>query len=105
MAMQALASQAIHAMIQTIDKVGIGSVITILGIEVASESGKIELANSIMDSFGAFDWVKLIATIGAITFVIKNLIESRRAYLTSKKTALEIKILEKTDSPDKENTD
>lgn len=64
-----------------IDKLGIASIITAYGVEVADAAGAIQLAESISDIWGPFDWLGFLAGIGTITFIIKNIISARKTYL------------------------
>lgn len=73
--------QAVSGMI---DKVGIVSMLTILGINVADANGAIEIASSATSEWGAFDWLGLIAGVGTIAFTVKQLVEIRLAYLKIK---------------------
>jgi len=64
-----------------IDKVGITSMATAMGITIANDTGAIELASSVTGIWGAFDWLAALATLGTITFIIKNIITARKTYL------------------------
>lgn len=81
---QTLAHQLGQAASPMIDKLGIASMMTIVGVDVASDSGKIELAKSLSEWGGAFDWVALLAAFGTITFIVKNILEARKFYVETK---------------------
>lgn len=77
-----------------IDRVGLTSIATFFGIKIADEAEVIELAASLSEPWHAIDWIATLATIGTITFIIKNVISARKTYL-------EIKLL-KIQTKDKE---
>ena len=67
-----------------INKIGMTSFLTAIGINAADQAEAIELASSASDSWGAFDWLGLLAGIGTATFIIKNLLDARKTYLEIK---------------------
>jgi hypothetical protein len=81
MILNAISSQAIEMIGDTVDRVGIASIMTTLGISVADQAGAIELASSLSETWGAFDWLSFLAVIGTITFIIKNIVSARKTYL------------------------
>lgn len=54
---------------------------TTIGIGAAKQAGVIELASSMSETFGAFDWLAILAGMGTITFIIKNILGARKLYL------------------------
>lgn len=65
-----------------IDRVGKASIFAIFSFDVADEAGVIEqvLSASIVWA-AAFDWLSLLAGIGTVTFIVKNIISARKEYL------------------------
>ena len=90
-----VASTSLSGMIDgAINKIGMTSFLTAIGINAADQAGAIELASSVSDTWGAFDWLGLLAGIGTATFIIKNLLDARKTYL-------EIKLIKLKEHPDK----
>jgi len=90
-----VASTSIAGMIDgIINKFGITSFVTVVSINAADQAGAIELATSLSDTWGAFDWLGLLAGIGTVTFIVKNLLDARKTYLEIKL----IKAKEKTEN-------
>lgn len=91
-----VASTSLAGMIDgAINKIGMTSFLAVVGINAADQAGAIELASSINDTWGAFDWLGILAGIGTITFIVKNLLDARKTYL-------EIKLI-KLKEEDKDN--
>lgn len=83
-AIKVLGGQLSNAASAMIDKIGVASLLAIVGIDVAESKGTIELAATMLEPWGAFDWIKILAAIGTITFIIKNVIEARKSYIQLK---------------------
>ena len=77
----AISSQATEMISDIVDRVGIASIMTTVGIGAADQVGAIELASSMSESFGTFDWLAALAGIGTLTFIIKNILGARKLYL------------------------
>lgn len=91
-----VASTSLAGMIDgAINKIGMTSFLAVVGINAADQAGAIELASSVSDTWGAFDWLGILAGIGTITFIVKNLLDARKTYL-------EIKLI-KLKEEDKDN--
>lgn len=80
-----VASTSLAGMIDgAINKIGMTSFLAVVGINAADQAGAIELASSVSDTWGAFDWLGILAGIGTITFIVKNLLDARKTYLEIK---------------------
>lgn len=64
-----------------IDRIGTTSVMTSIGIQIADETGAIELSSSLGGMWGAVDWLAALAAMGTITFIVKNITSARKTYL------------------------
>lgn len=74
-----------------IDKIGFTSMAGFVGIKAAAEKDVIVLAETVNSAWGLPDWALLLTIIGTITFIIKNVIESRKAYLEVKINSRKLK--------------
>jgi len=79
-AVQNLSGNVVSAMI---DKIGFGSILTFVGLKVGEEAGALELANNINEAWSMSDWALLGTIIGTVSFIVKNIIESRLAWKKS----------------------
>ena len=77
-----------------IDRLGVTGILTVYGVKVADTAGVIELADSFSDMWGMFDWLGFMGGVGTFLFIIKTGMSMRKEYLISKKTKLEIQLLE-----------
>lgn len=79
-----VSGQMQHMISGVMDKIGIISMLAIVGINVAEENGVIQLASDLASEWGAFDWLSIIAGVGTTAFAIKCILEIRLAYLKIK---------------------
>lgn len=74
-----------------VDRAGITSIATFFGIKIADEADLIELATSISEPWHTVDWIAVLASIGTVTFIIKNVMTARKIYLENKLLKIDIK--------------
>ena len=67
-----------------IDKVGLTSIAGFVGIKASEEAGVIQLAETMSESWSMADYALLTTIIGTVTFIVKNVMETRKAYLEAK---------------------
>lgn len=76
-----ITNHATDATSHLIEKVGRASIMTAVGMGAAKQAGFIEMASSFSETFGTFDWLAILAGLGTITFIIKNILGARKLYL------------------------
>lgn len=84
MMFMAIIHQIPHLISGAWDKLGIASMISFFGVNVADKSGVIQLADDLSSEWGVMDWLSVGTGITSILFAIKLLFEIRLAYLKIK---------------------
>jgi hypothetical protein len=78
-----------------INRFGATSLFTSIGLFFASNSGAIELSHEVNGAWGMTEWLGLLAGIGTVSFIIKNLVSARNEFLGT--------VLKKLDIEEKKN--
>ena len=81
MMIAAVTHQIPHLLSGAWDKIGILSLMSIFGVNVADKSGAIQLSSELASEWGVFDWLGLVGGLGSVAFLVKCLLEIRLTYL------------------------
>ena len=98
MILNILQQQADAMLSGVINKIGLTSMAGFIGIKASEEAGVIQLAETISESWSMADYGMLATTVGAVTFIIKNVMgaikegfQARKAYLETKASSEKLK--------------